>query len=900
MLPDDSKPFHVVCDASDFAIGCALMQLDDEGRERVVSYQSRQMKPAERNYPVHDKELLAMRYALIKFRVYLLGEQTFAVYTDHASLRTAMKSPHLSQRMARWLSFFAEYNFVVHYKPGKNNILADALSRRPDYDPRTVLGRQVIDDEDEDDDHCAVCIASGINLTNVAPKMDLRDEIVAAYADDVVYAGIVAYLRAPSDETLEALSRNTRNQIDRYHLDGDLLCYNIDKFDAPRVVVPNDDDLRARIIHEFHDSPIRAHLGREKTFAAVSRDFFWPHMYKWVRKWVRTCETCQRVKPSKSSQAPLRPLPIATEAWRSVSMDFIFELPPDAEGRTGVLVFVDRFTKMVHLIPVSDTVTAAETAAHYIGYVFRHHGLPESIVSDRDPRFTSAFWSSLFQLLGTKLSMSTAAHPETDGQTERVNRVLEDVLRSYATSFASWSSFLPLAEFALNNAEHASTGLTPFFANNARHPRVPTLIAVGHPAAPRGSTLGGDEDGVNDMTSAAHEDVTLNAVTRSKTRKALATPDIAASPLATWTARTLINPSNAGVPLAANYAPKTPARPVDNAAVSEFVMQRQSIARFVRDALQDAVDKQKENADKRGRKNMATFATGDQVLLSTDGIRSSAVTNLGASKLAPRFIGPFKVTKVNGEAYTLDIPSSLRLHPTFYVGRLKKYHAATIPSTTNPQAPERRARGPHDAQSSPPTGEVELPPAAPRRHASPARESAPAAPGSTGAPPQAPSEPAPLGSSPPQPPPERPTPGSQLPPDHLGLPKRTSYRREPPPPIVDSAGDTRWIVDHIVPHEDPPRATPRTRVRTSSPATRGIPAARRYRGRWLGFPPDGDTWEPRSTLLRDVPDVVREYEDEIASENATVADLAATENANDHAPVEKSPAENERGGPRRD
>ncbi|KAE9291458.1 hypothetical protein PR003_g25030 [Phytophthora rubi] len=129
MLPDDSKPFHVVCDASDFDIGCALMQFDDEGRERVLSYQSRQMKPAERKYPVHDKELLAMRYALIKFRVYLLGEQTFAVYTDLASLWTAMKSPHLSQRMARWLSFFAEYNFVVHYKPGKNNTLADALSR---------------------------------------------------------------------------------------------------------------------------------------------------------------------------------------------------------------------------------------------------------------------------------------------------------------------------------------------------------------------------------------------------------------------------------------------------------------------------------------------------------------------------------------------------------------------------------------------------------------------------------------------------------------------------------------------------------------------------------------------------------------------------------------------------
>uniref|UniRef100_A0AAV1VM28 Reverse transcriptase domain-containing protein n=1 Tax=Peronospora matthiolae TaxID=2874970 RepID=A0AAV1VM28_9STRA len=119
ILPDDTQPFHVVCDASDFAIDCAIMQFDHEGRERDVSYQSRQMKPAEKNYPVHDKELLAMRYALIKFRVHLLGERMFALYTDHASLRTAMKSPHLSQRMARWLSFFDGYNFVVHYKPGK-------------------------------------------------------------------------------------------------------------------------------------------------------------------------------------------------------------------------------------------------------------------------------------------------------------------------------------------------------------------------------------------------------------------------------------------------------------------------------------------------------------------------------------------------------------------------------------------------------------------------------------------------------------------------------------------------------------------------------------------------------------------------------------------------------------
>ncbi|GMF24652.1 unnamed protein product [Phytophthora fragariaefolia] len=394
--------------------------------------------------------------------------------------------------------------------------------------------------------------------------MDLRDETVAAYADDAVYANILAYLRSPSDETLGALSGNTRNQINRYHLDDDLLCYNIDRFDAPRVVVSNDDDLRDL------DS-----------------------------QGARTCGTCQRVKASKLSQAPLHPLPIATEDWHSVFMHYVFGLLPGADGRNGVLVFVDRFTKVVYLTLVSDMVTAAETAANFVDCVFRHHALPGSIVSDRDPRFTSACWTAIFQLLGTKLSMSTAAHPETDDQTERVNRVLKDILRSYATFFPSWSKFLPLVEFALNNAEHVSTGITPFVANNARRPRVPALLAVGHPTVSGVSTLGGDDDGndVDDvMSSGAHDPEALNARTRSKSKQALAAPSSAASPLAAWIARTLIEPGKTDTPIGANYTPKPPVHQVDNAAVSAFVQRRESIARFVRDPLQDAVDKQTEKS----------------------------------------------------------------------------------------------------------------------------------------------------------------------------------------------------------------------------------------------------------------------------------------------------------------
>ncbi|KAF1313757.1 reverse transcriptase, partial [Globisporangium splendens] len=157
-------------------------------------------------------------------------------------------------------------------------------------------------------------------------------------------------------------------------------------------------------------------------------------------------------------------------------MDFIFGLPRDTHGRNGILVFVDRFSKMVHLAPVSDKISAEKTAKVFVDVVFRLHGLPVEIVSDRDTRFTSKFCRALFGLLDTKLSMSTAAHPETDGQTERVNRVLEDVLRSYATSFKEWSDYLPLAEFALNNSTHVSTGHSPFYVNYGIHPRVPASI----------------------------------------------------------------------------------------------------------------------------------------------------------------------------------------------------------------------------------------------------------------------------------------------------------------------------------------------------------------------------------------------------------------------------------------
>ncbi|KAF1319736.1 reverse transcriptase, partial [Globisporangium splendens] len=561
-LPSHDKPFHVVCGASDYAIGCALMQHDDEGHERVVSYQSRQLRPAERNYPVHEKELLAMKYSLVKFRVYLLGEERFAIYTVHASLRTAVKTPHLSQRMARWFSFFAEYNFVVHYKPGKTNILADALSRRPDYDPKTK--------SEDTDGACRLC--EDVQAIAVRAATTVREEIVERYKSDETCQDLLKYFKDPSDKALQGLPSRTRSRVHRFRVHNGLLYYAVEQGDTARVVVPNDEGLRHRLLCEYHDSPSGGHLGREKTFLSLSRDYYWPHMYKWVRKCVRTCEICQRVKPSGSTQAPLRSLAVPSDSWKSVSMDFIFGLPRDTHGRNGILVFVDRFSKMVHLAPVSDKISAEKTAKVFVDVVFRLHGLPVEIVSDRDTRFTSKFWRALFGLLDTKLSMSTAAHPETDGQTERVNRVLEDVLRSYAMSFKEWSEFLPLAEFALNNSTHVSTGHSPFCVNYGIHPRVPASI-MGEV-----STLSGGGTPAHGNKPKSSYD--LNAASELK-----ANFD-SMKPLDDLTSR-------------------------EEQQVDDFIVRRQAVVRFVRDAIAKAQDLQKEQADKSGRKNKQVVQLGE-------------------------------------------------------------------------------------------------------------------------------------------------------------------------------------------------------------------------------------------------------------------------------------------------
>ena len=215
----------------------------------------------------------------------------------------------------------------------------------------------------------------------------------------------------------------------------------------------------------------------------VARHFWWPGLQGDVEQFVRSCDTCGRAKaPRHKRFGELQPLPTPDQPWESISMDFITDLPA-SEGYTTVLVVVDRLTKMSHFIPLTQLPAAEQTAEAVVRNVFKLHGIPKDIVSDRGPQFASKFWHRFMELLGVKVKLSTAFHPETDGQTERVNQTLEQYLRCFINyQQDDWITLLPLAEFTYNNTTHASTGHTPFFANYGRHPafdpRIPTETQV--------------------------------------------------------------------------------------------------------------------------------------------------------------------------------------------------------------------------------------------------------------------------------------------------------------------------------------------------------------------------------------------------------------------------------------
>jgi hypothetical protein len=247
------------------------------------------------------------------------------------------------------------------------------------------------------------------------------------------------------------------------------------------LVLPADNELRqlVLVLHECHDAPYAGHVGTKRTLKNVQRYFYWAGMARDVARYVRDCDSCQRNKSSNQKPAMLRPLPIPVDTWESVSMDLIVSLPRTAAGYTTVVVFVDRLSKMVRLAPCADDVSAEQLADIFVAQVVANHGVPRSIVTDRDIRFTSKFWKAFVAQMRVQHGMSTAFHPQSDGNTERVNRVPEDMLRHYIDpTQTDWDSLLPMVQFSINNSYHASINFVPFELVYGKRPCLPLDLVV--------------------------------------------------------------------------------------------------------------------------------------------------------------------------------------------------------------------------------------------------------------------------------------------------------------------------------------------------------------------------------------------------------------------------------------
>jgi Reverse transcriptase (RNA-dependent DNA polymerase)/RNase H-like domain found in reverse transcriptase/Integrase zinc binding domain/Chromo (CHRromatin Organisation MOdifier) domain/Retroviral aspartyl protease len=448
-LPDwrSEKHFDMVCDASYKGLAGMLSQ---DGHP--VAFESRKLHGAELNYSPTELEMLAVVHCVKLWRCYIEGRAVH-VYTDHKPNTTFYSNPMLSRRQARWADELQSYNLHWHYKPGQQNHVADALSRHP------VDGAVV----------CSILASSGRRLVLVASSKDDQTRHRAAQ-----FSKTVPFLaKVKHGYTVDPWFAEGNNTKQLTLVDG---VYTL----AGSIVVPNHADLRQQVLAECHNTPYSGHPGRDKTLQVVKHMFWWPSMAADVAEFVRTCPSCQRNKVSTRAPAGLlQPLPIPGEPWQSVSMDLVTDLPMSEAGHDSIVVFVDRLTKMVHLAPCKKADGAKQIAKLFIDHVFQYHGMPQHMVTDRDPRFTSDFWQQVFQQLGTTQSLSSAYHPQTDGNTERVNRVMEDMLRHFvAADQSNWEALLPMVAFAINGSHHDSIQTSPFMLNFGRMPRAPMQAAL--------------------------------------------------------------------------------------------------------------------------------------------------------------------------------------------------------------------------------------------------------------------------------------------------------------------------------------------------------------------------------------------------------------------------------------
>jgi hypothetical protein len=414
--PDFKKYFIVECDASGNGIGAVLMQ---EGRP--IAFESRQLKGKNQLKPIYEKEMLAILHVVKQWRPYLMGRH-FKVKTDHDSLKYFLEQRLSSEEQQKWVTKMLGYDFEIVYRKGKENVVADALSRK---------------DEKDEDLLCALSIL----------QEDWVEEAKEEWKNDVATRNLIQELQ------------NDPSSLHKFCWKGDTLWHK------EWLYFCKHSSLKKKILIELHESPIGGHSGFLKTYHRVKKDFFWEGLKGDVQQFVAECLVCQQNK-GETIKTPglLQPLAIPSQRWEEVSMDFITGLPR-SNGKNVIMAVVDRLTKYAHFIALSHPFIASTVAKAFLENIQKLHGIPKVIVSDRDPIFTSHFWTDLFKCLGTQLAHSSSYHPQSDGQTEVVNKCLEGYLRCFTSDKQShWVEWLPLAEWWYNTSFHSSSKMSPFMA----------------------------------------------------------------------------------------------------------------------------------------------------------------------------------------------------------------------------------------------------------------------------------------------------------------------------------------------------------------------------------------------------------------------------------------------------
>ncbi|GJT91669.1 putative reverse transcriptase domain-containing protein [Tanacetum coccineum] len=372
------------------------------------------------------------RAILMQMEKALLYGTKCTVYTDHKSLQYILDKKELNMRKRRWIELLSDCDCKIRYHPGKANVVADALSRK-DIEP--------------------IRVRSLVMMVHTNLPERILNAQTEAMKEENVKAKNLERLIKPIFEI-----RSNRTQ-----------CFE------GRIWLPLFRGLRDLIMHESHKSKYSIHPGLDKMYQDLKKLYWWPNMKAEIATYVSKCLTCAKVKAEHQKPSGLLQQPEIPEwKWEKITMDFVSGLLRTPSGYDSIWVIVDRLTKSAHFLPMKKTDSIEKLAQLYLKEIVCKHGVPTSIISDRDSLFTSRFWKSLQEAMGTQLDMSTAYHPETDGQSERTIQTLEDMLRACVIDFgSSWDRHLPLVEFSYNNSYHASIKAAPFEALYGRKCRSP-------------------------------------------------------------------------------------------------------------------------------------------------------------------------------------------------------------------------------------------------------------------------------------------------------------------------------------------------------------------------------------------------------------------------------------------